>query len=73
NPLQTAILNLFVALRSCSHNLVVGTITRESISKALQNGISAEQVSSSWYILGLWGHCCAAVCMAGTRTCYLVP
>ncbi|KAJ6579085.1 hypothetical protein DFH09DRAFT_913532, partial [Mycena vulgaris] len=50
NPLQTAILNLFVALRSRSHNLVVGTIPRESISKALQNGISAEQVLSSWYI-----------------------
>ncbi|KAJ6556819.1 transcription factor Tfb2-domain-containing protein [Mycena vulgaris] len=44
NPLHTAILNLFVALRSRFHNLVVGNITRQSISKALQNGISAEQI-----------------------------
>jgi thiamine monophosphate synthase len=44
NPLQTAVLNLFVALKYRFPNLVVGSITRDSVKKALNNGISAEQV-----------------------------
>ncbi|CAK5281361.1 unnamed protein product [Mycena citricolor] len=43
NPLQTAVLNLFVTLKYRFPNLVVGSITRESVKKALNNGITAEQ------------------------------
>ncbi|KAJ8468995.1 hypothetical protein ONZ45_g17038 [Pleurotus djamor] len=43
NPLQTAVLNLFVTLKYRFPNLVVGTITRESVKKALQNGITSDQ------------------------------
>ncbi|KAF8871760.1 transcription factor Tfb2-domain-containing protein [Infundibulicybe gibba] len=46
NPLQTAVLNLFVTLKYRFPNLVVGSITRESVKKALGNGISAEQIIS---------------------------
>ncbi|KIM85031.1 hypothetical protein PILCRDRAFT_817867 [Piloderma croceum F 1598] len=46
NPLQTAVLNLFVSLKYRFPNLVVGSITRESVKKALENGISAEQIIS---------------------------
>ncbi|CAE6432384.1 RNA polymerase II transcription factor B subunit 2 AltName: Full=RNA polymerase II transcription factor B 52 kDa subunit [Rhizoctonia solani AG-1 IB] len=46
NPLQTSVLNLFVALRSRFPNLVVGHITRESVKRALGKGISAEQIIS---------------------------
>ncbi|KAK7466318.1 RNA polymerase II transcription factor B 52 kDa subunit [Stygiomarasmius scandens] len=46
NPLQTAVLNLFVSLKYRFPNLVVGSITRESIKKALNNGISADQIIS---------------------------
>jgi transcription initiation factor TFIIH subunit 4 len=46
NPLQTAVLNLFVTLKARFPNLVVGQITRESVKRALVNGITAEQVSS---------------------------
>lgn len=45
NPLQIAVLNLFVTLKSRFPNLVVGAITRESVKKALANGITAEQVN----------------------------
>lgn len=44
NPLQTAVLNLFVTLKYRFPNLVVGTITRDSVKKALQSGISSDQV-----------------------------
>ncbi|ODV95058.1 hypothetical protein PACTADRAFT_3940 [Pachysolen tannophilus NRRL Y-2460] len=44
SPLQIAILNLFVHLRSRFSNMVCGIITRESIRKALVNGITAEQI-----------------------------
>lgn len=44
NPLQTAVLNLFVTLKSRYPNLVVGAITRDSVKKALANGITADQV-----------------------------
>lgn len=46
NPLQTAVLNLFVTLKSRFPNLVVGAITRESVKKALANGITADQIIS---------------------------
>ncbi|KAJ3711331.1 transcription factor Tfb2-domain-containing protein [Lentinula raphanica] len=46
NPLQTAVLNLFVSLKYRFPNLVVGSITRDSVRKALNNGISAEQIIS---------------------------
>ncbi|KAF9269270.1 transcription factor Tfb2 [Marasmius fiardii PR-910] len=46
NPLQTAILNLFVSLKYRFPNLVVGSITRESVKRALNNGISADQIIS---------------------------
>jgi transcription initiation factor TFIIH subunit 4 len=46
NPLQTAILNIFLALKYRFPNLVVGAITRDSLKKALLNGISADQIIS---------------------------
>jgi len=46
NPLQTAVLNLFVSVKSRFPNLVVGAITRESVRKALVNGITADQIIS---------------------------
>ncbi|KIK58083.1 hypothetical protein GYMLUDRAFT_228371 [Collybiopsis luxurians FD-317 M1] len=46
NPLQTAVLNLFVSLKYRFPNLVVGSITRDSVRRALNNGISAEQIIS---------------------------
>lgn len=46
NPLQTAVLNLFVSMKSRFSNLVVGSITRESVRKALANGITADQIIS---------------------------
>ncbi|KAI0806151.1 transcription factor Tfb2-domain-containing protein [Irpex lacteus] len=46
NPLQTAVLNLFVTLKSRFPNLVVGAITRESVKKALASGITADQIIS---------------------------
>ncbi|KAL7007859.1 RNA polymerase II transcription factor B 52 kDa subunit [Cystobasidiomycetes sp. EMM_F5] len=44
NPLQIAVLDLFLALRSRFPNLVMGMITRESIKSALSNGITAQQI-----------------------------
>ncbi|KAH9985132.1 transcription factor Tfb2-domain-containing protein [Russula vinacea] len=44
NPLQTAVLNLFVTVKWRFPNLVVGAITRESVRKALLNGITADQI-----------------------------
>ncbi|KAJ8588271.1 transcription factor Tfb2 [Rhizopogon salebrosus TDB-379] len=46
NPLQTAVLNLFITMKYRFPNLVVGMLTRESVRKALSNGISAEQIIS---------------------------
>ncbi|KAF8621997.1 hypothetical protein AX15_007351 [Amanita polypyramis BW_CC] len=46
NPLQTAVLNLFVSLKYRFPNLVVGSITRDSVKKALINGITADQIIS---------------------------
>jgi transcription initiation factor TFIIH subunit 4 len=44
SPLQIAILNLFVHLKSRFENLVQGVITRDSVRNALSNGISADQI-----------------------------
>ncbi|KDQ59131.1 hypothetical protein JAAARDRAFT_175874 [Jaapia argillacea MUCL 33604] len=46
NPLQTAVLNLFAALKYRFQNLVVGAVTRDSVRKALANGITADQIIS---------------------------
>ena len=45
NPLQTAVLNLFMTLKYRFPNLVVGSLNRDSVKKALANGITADQVS----------------------------
>lgn len=44
SPLQIAILSLFVHLKSRFSNMVTGQITRESIRRALTNGITADQI-----------------------------
>lgn len=44
SPLQIAILNLFVHLRTRFSNLVTGVVTRESVRTALRNGITATQI-----------------------------
>lgn len=44
SPLEIAILNLFVNLRTRFSNMVSGQITRESIRNALYNGITSDQV-----------------------------
>ncbi|KAI6099745.1 transcription factor Tfb2-domain-containing protein [Pisolithus sp. B1] len=46
NPLQTAVLHLFVTMKYRFPNLVVGMLTRESVRKALSNGITADQIIS---------------------------
>ncbi|KAF5377485.1 hypothetical protein D9615_005117 [Tricholomella constricta] len=56
NPLQTAVLNLFVSLKYRFPNLVVGSITRDSVKKALNNGISAEQGGRTVIISYLVSH-----------------
>ena len=48
NPLQIAVLNLFVSFKSRFSNLIVGTLTRDSVKRALMNGITAEQVGASY-------------------------
>jgi len=44
NSLQIAILNLFLSLKARFPNLVIGSLTRESIKAALKNGITADQI-----------------------------
>lgn len=44
SPLEIAVLNLFVHLRTRFANMVCGQLTRESVRSALQNGITAEQI-----------------------------
>lgn len=46
NPLQIAILNLFISFKSRFPNLVIGSITRESIKSAFHHGIKANQIIS---------------------------
>lgn len=44
SPLEIAVLNLFVQLKTRFANMVCGQITRESIRKALYNGITSQQI-----------------------------
>lgn len=44
SPLQIAVLNLFVSLKSRFANMVSGNITRDSVRSALANGIKADQI-----------------------------
>ncbi|EDZ68904.1 YPL122Cp-like protein, partial [Saccharomyces cerevisiae AWRI1631] len=44
SPLQIAVLSLFVHLKARFVNMVLGQITRESIRRALTNGITADQI-----------------------------
>ncbi|KAK9478179.1 transcription factor Tfb2-domain-containing protein [Lipomyces japonicus] len=44
SPLQIAVLNLFVHLKSRFPNMVAGQISRESVRKALANGITSDQI-----------------------------
>lgn len=44
SPLQISVLNLFVHLKTRFPNMVAGNITRESVRRALRNGIHAEQI-----------------------------
>lgn len=44
SPLEIAILNLFVSMKTRFANMVMGQITRESIRNALYNGITADQI-----------------------------
>lgn len=46
NPLQIAVINLFVALKTRFPNMVVGQLTRESVKSALNKGITADQIIS---------------------------
>eukprot|EP00005_Dracoamoeba_jomungandri_P012940 CAMPEP_0174274416 /NCGR_PEP_ID=MMETSP0439-20130205/57916_1 /TAXON_ID=0 /ORGANISM="Stereomyxa ramosa, Strain Chinc5" /LENGTH=320 /DNA_ID=CAMNT_0015366167 /DNA_START=485 /DNA_END=1444 /DNA_ORIENTATION=+ len=44
STLHISLLSLFLKLQYCLPNLVVGSITRESVREALINGISAQQI-----------------------------
>ncbi|KAI9002328.1 transcription factor Tfb2-domain-containing protein [Gaertneriomyces semiglobifer] len=44
SPLQIAILDLFTTLQARFQNMVVGSITRDSIRDALDKGITADQI-----------------------------
>ncbi|SJX62343.1 probable TFB2-TFIIH subunit (transcription/repair factor) [Sporisorium reilianum f. sp. reilianum] len=44
NRLRVAVLSLFVTIKARFPNLVVGSITRDSVKSALANGITAEQI-----------------------------
>ncbi|CAK9437254.1 uncharacterized protein LODBEIA_P16320 [Lodderomyces beijingensis] len=44
SPLEIAILNLFVQMKTRFANMVCGQITRESVRNALYNGITADQI-----------------------------
>lgn len=46
SPLQIALLSLFVNLRSRHPNLVTGKMTKASVQRAVQRGITAEQIIS---------------------------
>lgn len=46
SPIQIALLSLFVNLGSRHPNLVTGKITRSSVQRAIQRGISTEQIIS---------------------------
>ncbi|ANB12712.1 TFIIH/NER complex subunit TFB2 [Sugiyamaella lignohabitans] len=44
SPLQIAVLNLFVHLKTRFANMITGQITRDSVRRALINGITADQI-----------------------------
>ncbi|RKP13822.1 transcription factor Tfb2-domain-containing protein [Piptocephalis cylindrospora] len=44
SPLKIAILNLFCSLKARFANMVSGSVTRESVRRALSNGITADQI-----------------------------
>jgi len=44
NPLQIAVMALFASLKTRFANFVTGMITRESVRRGLENGITANQV-----------------------------
>lgn len=44
SPLQIAVLNLFCHLRTRFANMITGQITRDSVRRALRNGIQADQM-----------------------------
>ncbi|KAG8758845.1 RNA polymerase II transcription factor B 52 kDa subunit [Serendipita sp. 396] len=46
NPLQIAVLNLFVSFKARFPNMIIGTLTRDSVKKALVSGITADQIIS---------------------------
>ncbi|KAF9238530.1 transcription factor Tfb2 [Melanogaster broomeanus] len=46
NYREIAVLNLFITMKYRFPNLAVGMLTRDSVRKALSNGISAEQIIS---------------------------
>ncbi|KAM0787327.1 hypothetical protein ACM66B_003416 [Microbotryomycetes sp. NB124-2] len=46
NPLQIAVLSLFIHLKTRLPNFVTGQITRDSIKRGLTNGITADQIVS---------------------------
>ncbi|GAA6017090.1 hypothetical protein JCM11491_003252 [Sporobolomyces phaffii] len=46
NPLQIAVMGLFAALKTRFANFVTGMITRESVRRGLENGITANQIIS---------------------------
>ncbi len=46
SELQVAILRLFVRAECCLPNLFVGTLTRESVTQALEFGVQADQIVS---------------------------
>ncbi|GAA5843796.1 hypothetical protein JCM5353_001943 [Sporobolomyces roseus] len=46
NPLQIAVMALFASLKTRFANFVTGMITRESVRRGLENGITANQIIS---------------------------
>jgi len=46
SPLQIALLSLFINLRSRHPNLVTGKLTKSSVQRAINIGITAEQITS---------------------------
>ncbi|GAA5943573.1 TFIIH/NER complex subunit TFB2 [Sporobolomyces koalae] len=46
NPLQIAVMGLFASLKTRFANFVTGMITRESVRRGLENGITANQIIS---------------------------
>lgn len=52
NELEIAILNLFIEIRVRYPNMVIGRLARDNVKKAMDNGITASQVSSSQKTLG---------------------